>query len=487
MQLHLYAEGYYGRTKPKRRRRESPLSDILSSLRKDTISPKRRADTLQVLLFVIDRHWKDLHEALQQEVCSTLLNLLAHDDLAVQSWSFLCLGAIAAAPGTVNDDMIDWDAIWSQAVHRTSVLGVGRAASHTAHILLASQRLPIHRVLAEIEGFAANLVIQGPTFPFDSVCAFVCDCLRIASQDMRLYRTQLPDKVLAWLSQSWAIVGADLRHQLPPQAISDILTTLEVACGLSKPSQLSLRFLLPDCVVTDAVVERHRTAAYRDYLLHARLWPFGASNEPHPHVPTVKNQPLISTSLMAPNSRDIKVSALLLRSLESLCDEWKDLEDEVKAATPEKVRRAFDAAVIALFFEASLVRNGTQSNRRVIQTACKLVTSITPCLRLAKWKPNELALILLGLEPLISDGGSRREDDPWDLILGPVKGSGVRRTTLVKLSSDIDLNKPDILSTRRELQSVVWKSTDVCSCYMTPASLALIAFRFRFKRLSIRS
>ena len=368
---------------------------------------------------------------------------------------------MAAAPGTTNDDTMDWDAIWSQAVHRTSVLGVGRAASHTAHVLLECQRLPIHRVLAEIEGFAVNLVIQGPTFPFDSVCAFVCDCLRIASQDMRLYRTQLPDKVLAWLSQSWTVTGPDLRHQLPPQAIIDILGLLEVTCGLSKPTRVSLRYPLPDSVLTDTLIGHHRTAAQRDYLLHSRLRPFRTPDLSLTHVLNSKDQRSAGTSLVAPNVREVKVSSLLLRSLDLLCDEWKDAEDGPMDATPEKVRRSFDAAVIALYFEASLVRNGTQSNRRVIQSACKLVGRATSCLGLAKWKDNERALILMGLEPLIADGELQREDDPWDLILGPVKGSGVRRTTLVKLSSDVDFNKPDMFSAQREQQSVVWKSTDV--------------------------
>ena len=430
-------------------------------MQKDTVPAKKRSDILQVLLFVIDRHWQDLHDVLQQKVCTTLVSLLAHDDLTIQSWTFLCLGAVAAAPGTVNDDAIDWDAIWSQAVHRTTVLGVGRAASHAAHILLERQRLPVHRVLTEIEGFAGNLVIQGPTFPFDSVCAFVCDCLRIASQDMRLYRSQLPDKVLAWLSQSWTVVGPDLRHQLPSQAIIDILSLLEVICGLSKPNQVSLRYLLPDSVLTDTVTERHRTAAQRDYLLHARLRPFRTPGLSLTYISNSKNQRSTNTSLATPNAREVKVSTLLLRSLDLLCDEWKEAEDGPMDATPEKVRRSFDAAVIALYFEASLVRNGTQSNRRVIQTACKLVARAAPCLTLAKWKDNERALILMGIEPLISDGELRREDDPWDLILGPVKGSGVRRTTLVKLSSDVDFNKPDTVSARREHQSVVWKSTDV--------------------------
>ncbi|KAF8480561.1 hypothetical protein JB92DRAFT_3041117 [Gautieria morchelliformis] len=459
--LHLYSEGYDGRTQPKRRRRESPLTDILSLVRKDTIPPKRRSDTLQVLLFVIDRHWQDLHDVLQQEICNTLLNLLVQDDLAMQSWTFLCLGAIAAAPGTVDDSSIDWNAMWSQAVHRTSVLGVGRAASHAAHVLLASQRLPIHRVLAEIEGFAANLVIQGPTFPFDSVCAFVCDCLRIASQDMRLYRSQVPDKVLAWLSQSWTVVGPDLRHQMPPQAIADVLALLEGACGFSRLSRVSLRYLLPDGVLTDTVIERHRTATHRDYLLHARLPSFRTPDHSRPHDLNSGSQQSTTTSLVSPSLREVKANALILRSLDLLCDEWKDGDDESMDATPEKVRRCFDAAVIALYFEASLMRNGTQSNRRVIQTACKLVARATPCIKQSKWKQNERALILMGLEPLVSDGESRREDDPWDLILGPVKGSGVKRTTLVTLPSDINSTKPVTLSTLRELQSVVWKSTDV--------------------------
>ncbi|KAF8578220.1 hypothetical protein K439DRAFT_1395785 [Ramaria rubella] len=457
-ELHLFSESYDGYPEVKRRRRETPLSEILSCIRKEAIPPKRRSECLQVLLFIIDRHWADLHDGLQQDVSASLLILLAHDDLTLQSWVFLCLAAIAAAPGTVSGDSIEWNVIWSQAIHRTNVLGVGRAASHAAHVLLASQRLPLHRILPEIETFAANLVIQGPAFPFDSVCAFLCDCLRLASQDMRLYRIQLSDKVLGWLSQSWSMVGPDFRQNLPLQAVSDILALLEATCGFSQPSRIYQGSLLPDSVLTDTIIERHRTAAYRDYLLNARLRPFEPPDRSRPH--TAKDPHAVTTALGAPNPRETKVSALLLKSLELLCGEWRDAAEAPMDATPEKIRRSFDAAVIALCFQASLVCNGTQSNRRVIQIACKLVTRIQPYVGLPKWKPIERAMILMGLDPLISDGHPRHEDDPWDLLLGPVKGSGVGRITLVQLSVDFATNSLP-LSSRRELQSVLWKSVDV--------------------------
>lgn len=166
------------------------MTSILNSIRSS--SPPIRVYHLQVLLFFIDRHWYILHDTLQQHVMSILLQCIAHDDSMTRSWAFLCCAAVAHADGddhalsssqspSLSDtphsprDSTTWDTIWTHAVRRANDPSVCRVACHAAHALLLylnatpnqSIRTPLasHRVLAEIENFAKDLDVQGPSHP----------------------------------------------------------------------------------------------------------------------------------------------------------------------------------------------------------------------------------------------------------------------------------------------------------------------------------
>ncbi|KIJ55813.1 hypothetical protein M422DRAFT_220613 [Sphaerobolus stellatus SS14] len=447
-------------TQRKRRRRlrnESPLDSIIKCIAREENSLKLRSDTLQVLMFIIDRHWSDLHANMQCEIIKCLSSLITQDETSIQSWGFLCLAAILAYPETTFEYEIDWHSIWLQAIHRVNG-AVGRSASHVAHIMLATQRLPLQKIIPDIESFATNLIVQGPPFPFDSTCAFLRDCLHIASQDMRLYRIYLPDKIVGWLVQNWNVVSWDLRNQLTPHLFSDVLALLEEVCGLSKRSNLKIHHILPDGVITDVMIERLRTAEYRRFLLQWRLPPF---RSPTIVIQNTCNIDSTSTGILSnPDARESKVSEFLLTSLARLTEEWP-LQDGVPVdPTPEKLRRTIDIIVLSLCWEAVLVNNGVGLNRKVINAACNLMIRVTPCLNLPKWKPNEITLFLAGLDPLVFDGETSCLDDPWDIVSGPGKASGIPRNVLVKLLKDPDADRRAV-AFRREIQTTIWKRDEV--------------------------
>lgn len=437
-------------------RSSNPIVDLITIIKKESLSARKRCDYIQVLFFVIDRHWSEMHEDLQVQISSTLLTLFLYDDLQLQSWVLLCLAATVAAPGTKNDSALDWQAMWTQAVYRTSVIGVARAAAHTAHVILVKQKIPTHRVLGDVETFASNLVIQGPSYPYDGVCAFLCDCLQLANQDMRLYRLQLPDKVLVWLMQNWSLIGPEWRHQLPSQSPSDILNLLQEICGLNSRMSLPTKHLLPESILTDNIMYRHRTNAHRNFLLFHRL------QAPHTteRVPSaLVTKTFDEFSLQTPTPLETRVSSLLIRLLEFLMSDWKPPDEgTLLDTTPEKARRTLDLVVVALYFEALLTRGGTQFNRRVLRLVCQLIASVTSYLSESKWKPKEGALILDGLRPLIYYDDVTNEGYLEDLLLHPNVGSGVRRNILVKMSSHPPLNDARLV---RDLQHIIWKWVDV--------------------------
>jgi len=438
-----------------------------------------------------------LHDGLKQDVLSALAQLVSYDDVAIQSWAFMCLAAIAHDNATSSPPLPSqsetiptqksesslptsradnvWDQIWTQAIRRTSVSTVCRTASHLAHVLLthASSFLPSHRVLAEIEAFAKDLDVQGPTFPYDSVCMFITLCLKVANQDVRLYRMHLEDKVITWLTESWRVSeeAANTKGQrgraksrMPNHTVGDVLLVLETICGLAKRSNVICRRVFPESVVADVIIEHSRTAVIRNYLLHARLPQF----QPQEHssrTSLVHDRVTLGTDgdLTQSTGRQRRISTYLLKSLEALADGWENSENGGQI-TAERARKCLDFAVLALYFESVLQLNGTRSTRRIIQAACRLISLLTPLLSDKTWSSEERRLLLLGLETLIAVDEDIPSEDWEDAIVAPTDHTGIRRKVLGSLKSGKTTRRDAIQAERRAVQKAIFQSSDVSYC-----------------------
>ena len=523
LQLYIISEStHFGQTSGgsksggKRIRRDNPIASLLTDIHSHP-NPNVRTFRLQTLLFFIDRHWSLLHDGLKQDVLSNLAQLVSHDDTVLQSWAFMCLAAIAynnatSSPPTSSQPQAHstktstfslqtsrsenvWDQIWTQAIRRTSVSTVCRTASHLAHVLLihASSFLPTHRILAEIEAFAKDLDVQGPTFPYDSVCMFLTLCLKVANQDVRLYRMQLEDKVISWLTESWRVAEeatntkgqhGRAKSSMPNHTISDVLLMLETICGLTKRSNIICPRILPEGVVADIMTELSRTAPIRDYLLYARLPHFRPQEQPS-RPSFAHDRATLGTDgdLTQSTSRERRVSSFLLKSLESLADEWENTENGGHI-TAECARKGLDFAVLTLYFESVLQLNGTRSNRRTIQAACRVIGLVTPLLREKTWTSEERRLLLLGLETLIAvDEGAPSED--WEeAMVAPTDHTGIRRQILGSLKSGKTTDRDAIQAERQAVQKAIFQSSDVSVPFFYPMPLFVEQLLLRFKILS---
>lgn len=481
------------KTGGKRIRRDNPIASLLTDIQTHS-NPNVRMFRLQTLLFFVDRHWSVLHGGLKQDVLSNLAQLVSHDDTAIQSWTFMTLAAIAhdnaTSPpptslysqahttqnssfslSTSRSDNI-WDQIWTQAIRRTSVSTVCRTASHLAHVLLthASSFLPSHRVLTEIEAFAKDLDVQGPTFPYDSVCMFLTLCLKVANQDVRLYRMQLEDKVITWLTENWRVAEeatnakgqrGRVKSRMPDHTVSDVLLVLESICGLAKRSNVICRRILPEGVVADVITEHSRTAVIRNYLLYARL-PHFQPQEQSSRSSFAQDRVTLGTDgdLTQSTSRERRISFFLLKSLESLAEEWEN-SDNGGQITAEHARKGLDFAVLTLYFESVLQLNGTRSNRRTIQAACRFVGLVTPLLKEKAWSSEDRRLLLLGLETLIAVDEEAPSEDWEEAILAPTDYTGIRRQVLGSLKSGKTTNRDATQAERRAVQKAIFLSSDV--------------------------
>lgn len=470
------------RNTPRRGGKSLRLSNpVLSLLSLIKAVPSTRNYRLQVLLFLIDRHWNKLSAQLQSDICSTLMSFLSQDDHVAASWAFMCCAAIACAqnPSTLsapNSLIEEINTFWGHAIRRTSVALECRAACHAANAIAQNGHLDKQTLSKDIETFATDLLVQGPAFPHDSVCAFLVECLRIASRDVRLFRKQLEDKVLGWLSETWSItevVRNGARARLDTHSPADVLELLQASCVLTRRILPLSVAILPDCATTETMLDRHRTSLIRNYLVYAKLPAFQPGDPSHTgSVQSTESNPatrLVETQdseLIAPNDRARKSSAFLLKSLEALLAEWDSAKD-ITLMSREAARRAIDLVCVALWFEASLVSDGMRANSRVIKAACALARKTMPCASASRWTSEERIVVLLAYNMLVDDGEESMDDTPWQGILDPDVDTGIKRRALAKMMYGNGSNGKNQQMLRRGLLRRIWQSADVSApCYI---------------------
>ncbi|CAE6458523.1 unnamed protein product [Rhizoctonia solani] len=479
---------------PRRGGKSLRLSNpVLSLLSQVKAVPSTRNYRLQVLLFLIDRHWGKLSLTAQSEVCSTLSAFFSQDDHTSSSWAFICCAAIAcvqeSATKSFSSNQISEEitGFWTHAIRKTTVTLECRAACHAANAIARNGHLDDQTLFKDIEAFAADLLVQGPAFPHDSVCAFLIECLRVAGRDAGLYRRQLEDKVLGWLSESWNVTETmrnNARARLDTYSLGDIIELLQTACVLTRRILPITVPLLPDCVTTEVMLERHQTDLIRDFLICARLPTFRPNDSRTPGTrDSVAPNLLRNTAeipnkdLTVPNDRARKSSAFLLKSLDALLTEWDSSKDPT-VMSREAARRAADLACLALWFEASLISDGMRANPRVIKAACSLVQRIIPCISASRWAADERATMLLAFDVLIHDGEDPIEHTPWKGILDPDVGTGIKRRALAQMMRRNGPTREEEFRIRRELLQKIWRSSDAQGVF---AELS------RFLRQSIHS
>lgn len=469
-QLHLLFEsptGYNANASEKRKKMEDPILTLLSF---DTTSkPEDRLRPIQCLLFVIDKHWHTLHSSLQQRVAGDLLKLLQRDDLRreddLQSWILVCSASIAhacraanSAPPFPSEEGKPWERLWTQAMHRSQHPKLCRAACHVAHVLLRTDTLlSSPTIFIGIEGLARDIIVQGPSFPYDSVCMFLSLCIRVASQDVRLFRMQLGDKVLTWFLDTWRPTRQQPQTEIPPYNISDILTMLMTVCGFGDPVELLCEVPLPEGPTVSAALEDRDTAELRQFTLGARLPSFPRqSNTSPPAAKGASSSRHVTTVVAAstePGINQKRISAFFSEHLETFLQDHEAHNFGGKAA---RLRAALDLAVLALCFESATAPT-PPTPATASQKAWKLIPKALSCLVSRKEWP-EKALVLSAIDPLHL--AELREDlsHSFDVILPPGSGSGIRTDVLHSLTAE---ERPRMVAARRELQRKVFKFTEV--------------------------
>lgn len=449
----------------KRTKLENPVATLLQGLRRK--DDRSRHLTLQKLLFLIDRHWMTIHLELQKEVIDTLLQLVTADDVMIQNWVFCCFAAIVFVDSTPSSDTsVNWDGIWSHAVRRTNVPLISRTACHSALMLLLSAKVPQIRVHAEIGAIIQDINVQGPPAPYDSVCAFLARCVEIAAHDTRLYRMHLDDKILSWFIESWSIASKVSRistnvkqSHLDQYSLSDLLLLLERACGFDTGSSIHCQIHLPRHPLVDFIQGQIDYEVMREFILNSCFSNEEKKSGCRANEPERKLSQL-SGELVQPDLRVRKVSAFLLKGIEGILADWHNNIDDNSRPSTDSIRHLLDVAVLAICYESLLLLNGISNNRRAVIAACKLISAVSARLRDWFWTPEELAVLLSSLSPLVLRDISVSEPGKWEAFVEPGPYTGVRSGE-VKKKGPADDNNQSHNAITNGLQKIIWQSADV--------------------------
>lgn len=473
----------------KRRRIDNSLSTLIANL--DSGSTASKLLHIQVTLLLNERYYQHLHSEAQTEIRRTLIELLDNDDYNVQSWALLALGHLALKERDRNAEspsfafevheaslgqqetrqklaQADWDRVWAHATRKIGIAPLSRAASHAANCLLACGLAKTARHLRDIRTILANIEVQGPSFPFDSVCAFLCTAVSIARNDATMYQQGLEDKVMGWLGKWSVLDGSRGKGRLDQHSVADVYRLL---CETTRVKSLSIvdlesEELLPDCAVVERLLEEARTRPLRRLILYAL----------YPHKPTPKAGQLESTvhtgnvtlaSLEASTGglgvlegRPRVATTFLTTSLDAFIRDWTSTDSHTGFA-PDRVRKAVDLIVLSLAYLGTLQSAGVHTDTACMQAALKLLELVGPALSAHQHSIPGQYLIWAGLRPLAS--ALKPASAMWPIMLdASIDGSGIRRS-LFHPSEQVD--DCDTHGPGDELQHRIWRDPSVSPCF----------------------
>ncbi|KAG8940092.1 Serine/threonine-protein kinase tel1 [Tulasnella sp. 408] len=123
-----------------------------------------------------------------------------------------------------------------------------------------------------------------------------------------------------------------------------------------------------------------------------------------------------------------KCTRYLQKCIDQLTAQWDDSPD-IRMIHFSQIRSALETAVLALQFETSLKMQGIRANRKLMRSAYELILRLMENMVAKTWKDPEKALMLMALDPLVSEPGEVAQMVPFEVITKPGRSSGLRHGT----------------------------------------------------------
>ena len=403
---------------------------------------------LQLIIFYLEKEDTNAREVASCGLLSSLNTLLNHESLSVQAWSLLaisvlCLrdsGSEKQAPGELAEAMISpilWQQSWNIALRRLSNASTARTACLLLCTYTKASRIDSSQTLGDLEAAARNIEMEGPPFPSDTACEFLCMLLEFASSDARLYRLNIHDKVFTFVSNHWTFLQSPsitlrtLSHRLRWQPVSvarvlHFLTHLSLNIPIK---QCQDQIVFPDSVITLHNIKSAEQRPLHDWFFHAKL---PVSRKVANLDTSDKQEGIIAKGSYASASNNaiaVRILAYLRRALESALIEI-ETGDEVYWAgmAAERLRRIVDLAALALLYEAAIDTCDVIRSETNVRVGIQILQQVAKRIRIPKWTSADRSFLLLGFSPLILEYADY--DTTFEAIVEAGEHSGIRKNLL---------------------------------------------------------
>lgn len=449
---------------------------------------------VQVLTFFVDKYHDRLHSEAQRDIRRALLDLLDEEDPNLQSWALIAFSHLAVvgdesvstaysslieesrsqATSHTNDGQSPWTRVWAHATRKIATAALSRAACHTATCLLNAGLASTPKHISDIRIVLANIEIQGPPFPYDSICSFLCAAVTIARNDATLYQQKLEDRVMGWLLK-WSVVdGARGKSRIDQYSAADVYRLLCEVSGVAPlvMSDLEAEEVLPDCAIVDRLIEEHNTEPLRRLIIHAE---FPRRKGSTTKISEAAVGPALTPGRTAQNSiegvqgRPGQVISFLTRSIESLSTDWPTADDTA-LAPPERVRKALDLVIAGSAYLVTLQSSGAHFDPTCIQAIIHLLAKIKPSLASSSHTIPGQHLMWAAFKPISTTSSHRPA--VWPILLNASPElSGIRKV-LFDRDGNRSSSEGDAESIN-ELQKLIWgeptvsNMTLLCSLILT--------------------
>lgn len=466
----------------KRQRTESTLDKIMHLTLGNDETTRRIA--LQILVFLLNKRWKDLAPDARDSIRLKLLELLDDEDAVLQSWAYVGLSALAYAENAMEAEEIGsralpmtpagvaarrrqeqtaWERVWTHAVRKTSFMTTSRAACHAADTIIQTGKVDIARCVKDVGSLLRNVDIQGPPTVTDSACTFLVTAIDSVRADAGLYAANLEDKVVDWFAKTYEVDGGSrMRNRMGSSTSAGILRLLGTICSFSKASiaDSSVAEHLVDSPVVNRLIHEHQTSGLRQLILYGTMPPLPVT-EPESML-AASSPKEDSESLGFLEGRPRKLSDILQSAVQTTTNEWSPKDQRSSPLTVIRLRKTLDAVVLLLTYQAAVQLNGFRPDTTgCIMTAVKLLDTVLPHLGSLSENVAAQHLVWRGVAPLYSRLSLR--PDVWPILLKPDRPSGIRRNMLPpqKYASHIPEDGERRPGPYDDLLSIVWRREEV--------------------------
>ena len=472
----------------KRVKKETSMDPVLALL--SFIQTSNHAETrllkLQTLYFLIDRHWDNIFLDIQAQIRDQLLSLLLESDLDVQQWTFICLSAILvmresqlkqksghAATSSIKANAIildrssgernAWQEIWKIALRRVNLAAGSacRGACLVVEALMRSGFVSDAGIASGMTGFFDEIMTQGPSTPYDSVCSLTMAALNFVEQDTKLYRLDQHQKVIIWFRHTWRAAqavtngNATSSTNLPLDAIKLLVR----ACGIVDTPVI---WMETPSITTDLarhMFEQTECGPIRNYLLHATLPVEEASVVSASCGPSQAKE-----ETTVPTMTSIPVQSKGTQVLNILNETLKEIGTTINLNTAAEAKSAADVAVFCIHTWAAICNAIDVPEHGVLETACDILDRILQqLLRDDSYTCQETASLLSSFIPLLGQplvrSRTERRCQMWPMLSIPDAKAGV--TTLTAIDESPDESGPSEQTAAQTLLAAIWKSDRV--------------------------